>query len=232
MQITIVMDSGAFLEELLAGRSYKSLDVGYFSSAPNVSDIKVLADGREVRLADNNLCKETIEHQERIEVRQIDSSGNDTGEIEVTQDLACALLRKVDLYPYDTPDFNVGSFDCILTFKAGRFCPSMIKERRFVEADTSTCNKTGKAVVPTKQIAHNVAIHYDLADGQGLEFKRDDGAILFSTAKLPQGVKRVDIDIVADNTTATRLFRDALDLSKCPTCWLPNQGDPPTLGCP
>ena len=228
MQVTILLDSGAFFEELKVGRPYQKLEVGYFGSGQNVSDIRVLADGNDAQLKENNLGTG------RIEVRHLDSGGNSTGSIEVTDGLAQNILRRMDLYQSNTPDFDRQKFDCVLAFTSGRFCCSMVKERRFVEYDLSTGNKTGKDHTPNKQIAHNVAVHFDLQDGDALELRKDDGTVLFSTTNLPPGTKRVDIDVVADNTTAAKLYRDALDLKAKghTTCWLPNQGDPPTLGCP
>jgi hypothetical protein len=80
-----------------------------------------------------------------------------------------------------------------------------------------------------KQVAHNVAVHYELASGEVLKLRRDDGTILFTTAGLVAGTKRLDVEIVADNSTAEKFYREALTFSE-PNCWLPNQGDPPPIG--
>jgi hypothetical protein len=226
MQVTIVLDSGAFFDELRAGRAYRELKVGYFGSGPNVLDIRVLADGKDLGISDYKLKKGTIE------VRQKDSTDCATGSIEITDALADSLLKKSELYPTNTPDFDETIFDCFLSFTSGRFCCSMVKERRFVEYDTAAMTSTGKDYT-TRQIAHNVAVHFDLSTGDALEIKRQgDKDPIFSTADLPAGTRRVDIDVVADNTTAKRLFCYALKLTGHKSCWLPNQGDPPTLGAP
>lgn len=224
MQVTILLDSGAFFEELAHNRSYPKLEVGYFNSGPDVPELSVLTNGDELNINSEKLGRGTIE------IHHLNSSGQEAGNAGVTHQLAGSILRKKDLYPDNPPDFDRKKFDCVLEFYSGRFCCSMVKERRFVEVECSTKAKTGKDKKTAKQISHNVAVHFDLADGDRLEIKRG-GNILFSTNSAPAGTKRVDIDIVADNTTAERLYREALIL-KGNTCWLPNQGDPPTLGSP
>jgi len=224
MQVTIMLDSGAFFEELRAGGDYEELEVGYFGSGRNVVDIRVLVDGNERAIRGHKLKKGTIEVRER-------KPGGGAA-IEITDGLAGSLLKKQDLYPENTPDFDRGKFDCVLNFTSGRFCCFMVKERRFLEYDMAARTRTGRHHT-TDQIAHNVAVHFDLGRDDVLELKwKGEKGEIFTTAGLDAGTKRVDIDIVADNSTAERLFWEALKFNGHKSYWLPNQGDPPTLGAP
>ncbi|HVG21555.1 MAG TPA: hypothetical protein VNI02_21130 [Blastocatellia bacterium] len=221
---TLVLDSGAFFQNLQAGTIYDRLDVGFFGSDGDATEIHVVVDGNPVP------ANETKLGQGKIEVLFKKGQGSAPG-IEVTEAFINSLLRVQDLYPVDTPNIDQSKFDCVFVFTSGRFCCSMVKVRPFQEWNREPWGKTDQKIHTKKAISHNVAVHFELEDGDSLQLVREKSTVLFTTANLPKDAKRVDIDIVADNSTAVKFFRDALNL-KGRTAWLPNQGDPPTVGPP
>jgi hypothetical protein len=223
MHATITLDSGAFLEEVQKGRSYKELRVGYFGNGPLVPDLHILADGDLVKPRDPKLGYGTVEV---VVTGDAGARG-----VEVTDTFVDTLLRKVDLYPVNTPEYDPDQFECTLIFTAGRFCCSMVKTRLFKEHSVATGMATGSTFPLMKLISHNASVHFDLGPKDVLELRRNGSEVLFSTADLPTGTQRLDLEVMAHNNTAIRFFRDALVL-KGPTCLLPNQGDPPPNGSP
>jgi hypothetical protein len=224
LHATVILDSGAFFQNIQADQNYNMLEIGFFGSGDDATEIMVTADGIPIPAKEKKLGKG------RIEVLFEKANGTNDG-IAITEAFANSLLRLQDLYPVDTPEIDQSAFDCTFVFRAGRFCCSMVKVRPFQEWVIETNKKTDKKIPTAKAISHNVAVHFELDDGDTLQLVRDDSTVLFTTADIPKYSKRVDVDIVADNSTATKFYRDALKL-KTKTAWLPNQGDPPTVGPP
>lgn len=242
---TLVLDSGAFFQDLQIGQQYDKLEVGFFGSCQDTAEIQVVVDGNPIANNETKLGKGRIEVV--FKKAAVPEPGKEP-RIEVTDAFVNNLLRIKDLYPVDTPVLDEDKFDCTFIFTSGRFCCSMVKARTFAECTIDTGAKTGQKLwsldpadavnlkadpktPKNKPISHNVAVHFELEKGDSLELKRSDNTILFTTANLPPDAKRVEVEIVADNTTATKFFQDALKL-KGKNAWLPNQGDPPTVGPP
>lgn len=225
--VTLALDSAAFFQNLQKGEHYPKLEIGFFGSTGDAAEIHVIADGKMMPVKQSKLGTGYIE------VIFKKANGVNSG-IEVTDALIETLLRKEDLYPGpgNSPDFNMAEFDCTFIFTSGRFCCSMVKVRPFAEWSALTGLKTGQKHPFTKPISHNVAVHFELENGDSLQMIRQDGTELFTTANLPKGARRVDVDIVADNSTAPKFFKKALILKDKAAYWLPNQGDPPPVGLP
>jgi hypothetical protein len=233
---TILLDSGAFLQEISPGLVPK-LEIGYFNSQDGVSDMHVLADGLPLGLGN-------IKLDGTIEIKHTSTSRPAAG-VEVTSLFATSLLKIEDLYGTSGPVFKKNEFDCTLVFTSGRVCGSMIKPRAFKaynasELDAKLANPAtapdpqpiGNPVPLPKSIPHNFALHYKLEDGETLEFVDSKGNTIFSSSQLPSGTERFEIELIADNSTCHSFFHKALDLTNHPTCYLPNQGDPPPMGIP
>ena len=226
--ITIVLDSGAFLQNIDENPS--ELDVGYFQSGkePNgneVPDIRVYANGEEVPVHQQKLG------QGRINVVRTNGSDPVPG-LKISDSLKQNLLRKKDLYGENPPDYKKDGIECILHFDTGHFRCSKVKNRRFVEVLINGYGATGgeKHIRP---IAHDVLVHFQLADDDQLKIERERGPILFSTEDLkPPRPTHIEIELVTNNATAEQFFCEALDLTGRKHCWLPNQGDPTSTGSP
>lgn len=221
---TLVLDSGAFFQDLQVGNEYKRLDVGFFGSGDKTTEIHVVVDGTPMPANETKLGQGTIE----VLFHKGDGS---TPVMEVTEAFINSLLRLEELYPENTPVIDETKFDCTFVFTSGRLCCSMVKVRPFQEWTIAPWEKTKLKVDTKKPISHNVAVHFELERGDTLEMVRNKDTVLFTTANLSSDAKRIDIDIVADNSTAVRFYRDALKLTS-KTVMLPNQGDPPTIGPP
>jgi hypothetical protein len=225
--VTIVLDSGAFLQNIDEDPS--ELEIGYFQcgkdhDGKDVPDIRAYADGGEARVRVDKLGKG------RIDVLR--SKGvSPAPELTIADSLKRNLLRKIELYGKPSPDYNRSAFDCIIHFTSGDFRCSRVKNRRFFEARVSDHSKTG-AEKHIRPIAHDVIVHFLLDDGEELSIERQGGPVLFSTTDIKPGTGHVEIELLANNATATQFFCDALDLAGRTTCWLPNQGDPTSHGMP
>jgi hypothetical protein len=233
---TILLDSGAFLQEISPGFVPK-LEIGYFNSDDGVSDMHVFADGLPLDIGN-------IKLNGTIEIRHNGTSQPAAG-AEVTSPFADGLLKIEDLYGARGPEFKRNEFDCTLVFTSGRLCASLIKPRAFKaynasDLDDKLANPAtapeplpiGNPVPLPRSIPHNFAVHYKLEDGETLEFADSNGKTVFSTDQLPDGTERFEIELIADNSTCHSFFHRALDLTNHPTCFLPNQGDPPPMGIP
>ncbi len=225
--VTIVLDSGAFLQDI--DKDPSELEIGYFQCGKDhlgndVPDIRAYADGGEARVRVNKLGKG------RINVLRTKGVSPAPG-LTIADSLKRNLLRKVELYGQPSPDYKPDAFDCVIHFTSGDFRCSKVKDRRFIEALINGYAKTGKEKY-LRPIAHDVIVHFLLADSEELTIERESGPVLFSTADLKAGTSHVEIELLANNATATQFFCDALDLAGGTTCWLPNQGDPTSHGMP
>jgi len=225
--VTLVLDSGAFLENI--DDDPDELNVGYFESDKDnngneVSDIRVYGNGELLPSRHHKLGKGTIN------ITLINNKAAVKG-VTIADSLKKNLLRKTELFGNNPPEYDRNGFDCVLHFTAGHFRCSKVKDRRFVEATVGTWQKTGPDK-HTRPIAHDVLVHYELQDGEKLEIERINGPVLFTTEDLPAGTRHVEIEILTNNSTATKFFCTAFDLQGRKTCWLPNQGDPTSTGNP
>jgi hypothetical protein len=140
------------------------------------------------------------------------------------------LLKRINLYkdePY-SPPVNEASFDWILTFSSGFFRCSSVKDRYFKQCDGTTYEPNNKRKMFAK-IAHDVVVHFNLEDGEGLEIVVD-GKVFWNSLNFKDSVeKRFDIEVICPHATAEKYYRDALDF-RGNDFWLPNQGDPGPMG--
>lgn len=217
IQVTIVLDSGLFLtDEEATGFTYS--EVGYFTP-----HLHIYRDGEKTEEIDpakmGTNCR-------LINVRKINTKGEEVGGgIRFSKCLLKHLLRLHNLYGHfvivDRPQL-----DCIFHFNSGSFRSSKLKPRAFKECDGQSHQLTGKrqSVVP---IAHDIIIEYELAAGEKLTLSDEAGVVIWSSDSLPAN-GRIDIDVMADNSTAVMFYRDALKL-RGQNYWLPNQDDPPPI---
>jgi hypothetical protein len=225
---TVILDSGCFLPVPESNSTYT--EIGYFGSIKSISDIAVKADGRNINSKSINLGKQC-----EIEVRHVKADGmikkDGVYGVPGFQD---NLLHLEDLYDEkDIPAVYPEKFDCILHFDSGLFAPALVKPHKFkkhikqapgiyiVSPDEDT--KTIK-----KGIAHNIYVYFKLEDGDSLQLAI--GGKVFWSSEQSGAKERLDIEILADNTTVEKFYRFALDEDR-DSYWLPNQGDPPPI-CP
>jgi hypothetical protein len=216
---TIILDSGSFIPSN-PGFKYRTCRMGYFQCDPSGPDVRIYADGEEVPITP---VLKFASGNRTVDVTQLDANGGGVVGVTRSPTIDQYLLVRSALYGKGPVDLDETSFDCILQFHTGRFRSSMVKKRFFKEVDG---NGAVTATQPKElgPIAHDVVACYDLADGDELRFTTD-GQVLWSS-KFLAGLKgRLDIEVLADDTTALRYYRDSLRNKK--TYWIPNQGQPP-----
>jgi hypothetical protein len=122
-----------------------------------------------------------------------------------------------------TVKFHRDAYDFIFRFKAGLFRPSMVKDRFFKKIDSKSEDPTDFG-----QIAHDLSVLVALEKGEKISFKVGKEEF-FSKLNDTDVCNRLDIQILADNTTAVRFYKDCVDVGE-EFRWIPNQGDPPPTG--
>lgn len=224
---TVILDSGCFLPNDPSNGAYT--EIGYFGSSKSVPDIRVIADGYEVNLPEPlNLGKKC-----KIEVRHVNSKGETKmNAVDGSDDFHASLLHLEEVYGHPMP-VDPSKFDCILRFDSGHFCPAMVKPRSFRKHNKLPGGKLEmladeKPKTLKRPIAHNVHVHFKLKNGEALELARD--GVVFWSSKDCGAKDRVELEVVADNTTAQKFYVGALK-DKRDDYWMPNNGDPPPM-CP
>ena len=225
IQATVILDSGCFLPNQHPQGS--GVEIGYFASSKAASDIRVLSDGVKCEYATPlNLGKNSV-----IEVRHVQATGQIKRNSPTPSPMFHQqLLRLKDLYGNDMPVERV-KFDCVIRFYSGLFSTSLIKPRYFDEYIRQANGKfahtkASRRKLVGKPIAHNVLVHFKLSSGEYLELVRNGE--VFWTSKDSGAKERLEIEIIADNTTAEKFYRVALK-NKMDSYWLPNIGDPPPM---
>jgi hypothetical protein len=221
---SIVLDSGCFLDP-----DGKYCQVGYFACADCSSDIKIFIDGEEVQ----NLPDPFKLGKGAIEVRHLDANSSPKAiGVSSSKFLKNQILHLERLYGQDQePEHK--SFDCVIRFASGHLRPSMLKMRDFKMARRQSDGKykadpNGKPT-PVGPIAHNVVLALTLDDKETLELVRN-GTPFWSSADY-KVERHIEVEIMADNTTAEKFFCHCLKDQKKQGYWVPNQGDPPPV-CP
>jgi hypothetical protein len=226
VQATVILDSGCFLP---GDETSLTTEIGYFQSSRSAQDIRVIADGKETEVDKlKNLGKKC-----QIEIRHVKANGAiyDQG-AKASATFHDELLHLKDLYGEDMP-VDRNKFDCILRFDAGLFRGALVKPRYFKLHRQQAAGKFAYSPddapkLVGKPIAHNVHVHFKLKKDEAIELARD-GEVFWSS-KTSGAKERLDIEIIADNTTAEKFYRQVLK-GKRDSYWLPNQGDPPPT-CP
>ena len=73
-------------------------------------------------------------------------------------------------------------------------------------------------------------IEYSVASLPAARMLARDGVVFWSSSRLTIS-HRLEVELIADNSTAEKFYRDALLSSLNDRCYVPNQGDPPPV-CP
>jgi len=222
MRVTIILDSGGFLIDESAGPA--PLDVGYFETA-GPHDIEVSEDGKPAQpLPNTKLGK----RKDTIDVQHLAADGSVKAGVNQSRSFKKDILKKDELYPTDTPDFVASEYDCILRFHSGDFESSDVRARVFKEHRVSDDGPTGKSR-PTRPIANDVLVHFDLDAGEELRLRRDGGTDVWSSSSVRSGTKRVKVKLLADPSLDAKYFGKALK-HKGPHYHRPNPDPPPMNG--
>lgn len=223
MRVTIILDTGGFLVEECKGKTY--LDVGYFET-PGTSDVEVSGDVKSLqRPVDGKLGR----GNQTIEVEHVERNGAGVkSPVNLSDSFKDDILKKDDLYETkDMPDFIPSEYDCILRFHSGDFESSDVRDRRFTEHSLSDDTPTGNEKFIT--IANEIAVHYDLGDGEVLRLRRPNGPDLWSISSDGSETKPVQVKILADESLNSDYHKRAL-AHKCGHYYLPNTDPPPMNG--
>ena len=215
IQATIILDSGAFLtDEEANGMTYS--EVGYF--APY---IMVYIDGEKKGEVNPGRIGTGCR---KVDVRKFDANNNEVATtIELSECLLNHLLRLHNVYGHVVHS-DREKHDCVFHFNSGHFCSSKLKARDFKELDGKSHAETGRRK-SVGVIAHDIAIHYELEPGEALKLMCE-GKPLWSSSDYGPIKRRLEVEILADNSTAEMFYRESLKLMG-QNYWLPNQGDPP-----
>lgn len=215
--LSILLDAGLFMTDEEAD-GYQFSEVGYF--APRVH---IYQDGERIAELSQNLFGSD---GQTIKVRKMTAAGVEINEgIRLSSSLIRDLLRLHKVYDESIIPVDRASLDCIFHFTSGIFRASSVKPRYFQQVD-------GKSHLPIPNsrkfvglIAHDIVVEYAIDDGEILSMTDAAGGVIYRSggARL-----RIDIEILADNSAAEMLYREALKL-RGQNYWLPNQDDPPPI---
>lgn len=210
MQITIVLDSGTFLDNAVT----TEYEIGYFQPI-----FVIHGDGEELRTIN---ATELPSPCKQLHFRHLDSRGVDrrTG-VAASQCLVDRILRLPKLYGRNVP-VDRDAFNFIFKFNSGLFCCSKPKVRDFKQIDKHTRAEVARRSIGP--IPHDVLIMYELSPGDTLALFCDEAEV-WSTKNHPNVQKRFDIDVIADHATSDKYYCDAVTVDK--HYYVPNQGDPP-----
>jgi hypothetical protein len=222
IQATVILDSGCFMP---GDPDSTSTEVGYFQSSQSAQDIRVIVDGKELKLDD----LKSLGRNCKVEIRHVKKDGSVYKQgARASKTFHDELLHMRDLYGEDMP-VDPKKFDCVLCFDSGYFCGALVKPRYFKlhrqQADGKFAySSDDKPKLIRRPIAHNVHVYFKLKPGEAIELAR--GGEVFWSSTSSDVKDRLEIEIIADNTTAEKFYRHALK-GKRDSYWLPNQGDPP-----
>jgi hypothetical protein len=217
---SIILDSG-YLSGSYDRFTHDFRDVGYFQCAENCGNVRVYADGTEIahprlELGTGNRIIEVV-HKSPLDSRR-------TGITDSPQ-LMSSLLAMSMLYPGETAAADWDRFDYRIRFYSGRFRPSMVKPRRFKEHRLGTGSSNPAVRNDVGTIAHDIVVDYYLECGDVLTIEAN-GNKIWSSESAGSNCRKLDIEFLADDSTALKFFCERLEQNK--DCyWIPNQGNPP-----
>ncbi len=222
---TVILDSGCFLRVPKSKGRYTK--IGYFGSGESVPDICVKADGSKVDCSDSM----NLGEKRKIEIRHVKADGTIKKDgVLGSIDFQDKLLHLKDLYDKgDIPKVDPKKFDCIIRFDSGRFVPALVKPRDFKRLNMQATGKlkaSNERKATPRPIAHNIYVYFTLEEGETLQFAK--GTKVFWSSESAGAKERLDIEIIADNSTAEKFYCGALKGERA-SYWLPNQGDPPPM---
>jgi hypothetical protein len=215
---SITINGGIFLTKK-EDVGYPYWDIGYFECDAGFPDVKIYADGN---LVSGPILKLGA-GGDRIDVK-LERGGSrlETG-VQDGRSFPDDVLRRELLYGAQIP-LDERKLDSVLRFHSGQFRPSMVKRRYFKQHDPS-----GKLAAPTRKdmgsIAHNIIVHYELFDGDKLSLASKTKTY-FQQLIDASIADRLDLEILADDSTALKYFCDCVDPATG-VFWVPNQGSPP-----
>src|SRR5689334_2616420 len=124
VQATVILDSGCFMP---GDPKSSIIEIGYFQSSDTAQDIRVIADGTEIK---SDKLKR-LGNKCRLEIRHVNADGNPyNNSARASETFHDELLHLKDLYGEDQ-EVDPDKFDCILQFDAGYFCSALVKPRHF-----------------------------------------------------------------------------------------------------
>lgn len=219
IQVTLVLDSGAFLtNEEATGFTYS--EVGYF-----IPHLNVYGDGELIKSV-SAYCLGTGCRQ--LNVRHLDADGNEIAKgIRLSESLYKSLLRMHKLHGRIV-HADREKFDCCFHFNSGMFRCSHVMSRVFKEVHGVSHQPTGQ-VKTISSIAHDVVVEYELQDQETFQILapgKDKNESIWSSAEYPNVTRRFDLEVIAENSTAEFYYREMLKLGR-QNYWVPNQGQPP-----
>jgi hypothetical protein len=228
VHVTVTLDSGSFLP--MTGTF---CEIGYFECEPTAPDIMIFIDGEEPNGLPSPFKLCDAGRKCVIEVRHKDKNNNTkTDGIRTSRTFHDRLLHLTRLYNNHEPVERT-NFDCVIRFDSGRFRASMVKKRDFKEhkkqPDGSYKPDPNAPPRPAGLISHNIVVSFTLADDEAFELARD--GVPFWSRKANTIKELLEIEIMADNSTAEKFFRHAIRNGAKNSYFLPNQGDPPP-SCP
>jgi hypothetical protein len=216
--VRIVLDSGTLLEDDENATSFPYVEVGTFRP-----HIKIYGDGELIAVIDEERLSG---HQIELRPSQSDNR-NEASAVTLSDELLkFHLLRLPELYGDDAQyvPVEIDAYDCVLRLSSGQIRSSMIKDRDFVEINGETQKPTGRRR-RLANLAHDLVAELNLKDGESFELVEGE-RVLWSSSQY--GIKReLQIEVVADNSTAELFYRRALRLGARENYWIPNVGDPP-----
>lgn len=214
IQATVVLDSGILLLEGVEA-PYSTINVGYFQPK-----IVIYSDGEQV-----------YEHQPQVGKKlDVRLEGGNTAQnlVAFSNCMSSSLLRLSKLYNgFAKPALRCDCFDTTINFTSGHFRCSGVKERFFYEMREG--QKVGRKSFG--KMAHDIVVEYDLGD-EGVLSITDGGDLDWSNRLISTPKRRLDIEILAEDSTAERFFAEAFELDPKGIYYLPNQGHPPPCGAP
>lgn len=222
--VKIILDSGALLEDDEIASTFAYVEIGTFKPTINIySDGKMLG---SIKVEDLSGHQIEVRHT-RSEAQSFKSEyGNKASGVTLASDLLeLYLMRLPELYRgYSQVPIYIGAYDCIFRFFSGHIRSSMVKDRDFVEVNYETRELTGRRE-RLRQIAHDLVVEVEMEDGDSFELL-DGGRVLWSSKE--RVIRNsLEIEVLADNSTAELFYHTALKLEEGQTYWLPNEGDPP-----
>src|ERR1044072_5423517 len=162
IQATVILDSGCFLT-MPKNKTPKATEIGFFLSSKSIPDIKIRADGNDVKAP----ALVDIGAKCKIEVRHVRANGKPKRDgVKGAKDFQKMLLHLKDLYGDPPPPIDRKKFDCIIRFVSGLFYPALVKPRDFKEhkkQESGEYQSVSNAKAKKKKlIMHNVFIHFAL----------------------------------------------------------------------
>ncbi|HKV40180.1 MAG TPA: hypothetical protein VJX67_13285 [Blastocatellia bacterium] len=226
---SVMVDGGLFLDS--TGKQSGAWEMGYYQCDPSLADMRIYVDGEEIPIdpAQPNAVFKMGGGNAKIEITHTRNGKPESGVVKRTS-IDQYLLRLDDLHGVQvTPD--AGCFDSIIKFNSGAFRCSSVKRRYFKKYDAATgllSTLPADRKLHPVPVGHDVVANYDLSAGDELKITRD-GILIWSSTCLLAPTDRLDIEILADDSTSVKYYYECLKTQAPAVYWVPNQGLPPPI---